>query len=828
MAKKRTNMSTDAQAIIDKFVRNNVLDPKSLYNLVGELYSRREDARKDIVLSITADMCMSTPTGLSQAELAILDADYINVVQYCRETLADMGRFQQDNSALHFPDEFCDLLKKLINSEEEDSVFLPFAGYAEIAFCMEAKSISGFEFNISTWAFDNIFFDACGIKGQLFCQDSINETSLEVLLSEQLTGTHYKHVVSFPPHISKKDDRVISQYFQYVLENELEEGGNMCLILPLSDLSDGPWRLFSSFLAQNCAKYNVAFLSLPSIFLPVTGMKTAVVVIEKKINADNTFFVMDADRPEFYTITREKGNYPHLKTETILETLRRADNRYVKSVLIDDVMKVNAYFKPSRFFFDENLPELKEGFEYINLGSLVYDQIHPSEYNRDGFMYPRRAGKYIRVSHLHDNYLSCIIDYDAIVEAPIPSSAYIAYANGGYSSFLNGKIKVGKITDMYSGYGREDFDNPNSDSMEILVDKTISHFAPKPNGRALLDYILRELMSDYVLEQARHFSYGTARQVMKASDFYKLKIAVPSIEVQDEILKQDRIDAVTKAGIKIDEINEKFRKDVHMMKHGLGQTVFNLGNWMKMMGYARKAGNGVVDDNAEIGRLVKVKVADIYDNIEAALKVLNRQINTFDMGDSMMETEFSLTDFIDKYIEEHPRPHVRYEFPSQQHRVDANIPQVDVDDTDPNNIKVIEYPGEYVALKGEAMDLIIFSEEALAIIFDNIVSNAVAHGFTDPDKEYVIHIDFEAEGTGYVLSISNNGDPLPSGKDPSEVFVWGKTEGGKEHAGIGGYQVKDLMEHFGGQAEIISTPDEEFTVTYKLTFTKTNLIDLSI
>lgn len=264
------------------------------------------------------------------------------------------------------------------------------------------------------------------------------------------------------------------------------------------------------------------------------------------------------------------------------------------------------------------------------------------------------------------------------------------------------------------------------------------------------------------------------------------------------------------------------------MKHGLGQTVFNLGNWMKMLGYARKAGNGVVDDNAEIGGLVKVKVADIYNNIEAALKVLNRQITTFDMGDSMKETEFSLTDFIDKYIEEHPRPHVRYEFPSQQHRVDANIPHVDVDDTDPNNIKVIDYPGEYVALKGEAMDYIIFSEEALAIIFDNIVSNAVAHGFTDPDKEYVIHIDFEAEGTGYILSISNNGDPLPAGKDPSEVFVWGKTEGGKEHAGIGGYQVKDLMEHFGGQAEIISTPEEVFTVTYKLTFTKTNLIDISI
>lgn len=828
MAKKNITLSAEAQAIIDEFVRNNVVAPMSLYTLVGELYSRRENARQDIVSSITPDMLMSSPLSLSEAELATLETEYIDVVKYCRETLADMGRYQRESSAFHFPNEFCDLISRLVESKEEDSIFLPFAGYADMAFQVRAKSISGFEFNSGAWAFDNIFLDAYGIKGEIKRQDSLNDVSLDVLLSEQRNGAHYKHVISLPPHISAKEDKHIANYMQYVLDNELEEGGDMCLILPLTDLSEGPWSLFSIYLAQNCSKFNVAFLSLPAIFLPVTGIKVAVVLIEKKTNANNSFYVMDADRPEFYTISRETGKHPILKVESILEALRLADTRYVKSVLIDDSRKYNALFSPSRFFFDENLPELKEGFEYINLGSLVSHQTHPSEYNRDGFMYPRRAGKYIRVSHLHDNYLSCGIDYDAIVDAPIPSSAYSAYANGGYVTYLNGKIKVGKITDMYSENGRDDFDNPNSDSRVILVDKTISHFAPKPNGRAMLDYILRELMSDYVLEQARHFSYGTTKQIMLARDFYKLLIAVPSLEVQDEILKQDRIDAVAKAGIKIDEINEKFRKDVHMMKHGLGQTVFNLGNWMKMLGYARKAGNGVVDDNAEIGGLVKVKVADIYGNIDAALKVLNRQITTFDIGDSMKEAKFSLSDFIDKYIEEHPRPHVRYDFPSHRHRVDANIPQVDVDDTDPNNIKVSEIPGEYIVTKGEARDFILFSEEALAIIFDNIVSNAVAHGFTDPDKEYVIHIDFEAEGTSYVLSISNNGDPLPSGKDPSEVFVWGKSEGGKEHAGIGGYQVKDLMEHFGGQAEIISTPDEVFTVTYKLTFTKTNLIDLSI
>ena len=831
MAKKNITLSAEAQAIIDAFVSDNVLNPMSLYNLVGELYSRRENARQDIISSVK-DLLMSSPLGLSEANLTILEAEYINVLKYCHDALAKIEGLYSDKP-FHLPYEFCDLISRLIESKKEDSVFLPLAGYAEMAFHMDVKSISGFEFNSWAWAFDNIFLDAYGINGEIKRQETINDDSLEVLLSEQLTGARYKHVVSFPPHISTKEDKHIAKYMQYVLENEVEEGGDMCLILPLSYLTEGPWSSFQRFLAQNSMSYNVAVISLPSILLPVTTMKVGMLIIEKSHNADNTFYFMDADRPEFfpefyYSFATDPAPRHYLKAELILETLRHNDIHYVKSVYVDDVLKENPTFAPARFFFDEDLPKLREGFKYIQLKSLIVDQTHPSEYNKDGYVLPQRSGKYIRISHLYDNPLMCTIDYSNIIEAPIPFSAYAAYANGGYAAYLNGKIKVGKITDMYSSNGRDDLNNPNSDSTVVKIDNSVFHFVPKTNSGVLLDYILRELMSDYVLAQAKRFAFGFTKQQMLKRDFLQLKIAVPSIEVQDEILKQDKIDAIAKAGAQLDEMSDKFRKDVHMMKHGIGQTVFNLGNWMKMLNYARKVGNGVVDDSSEIGGLVKVKVADIYDNIDAALRVLNRQINTFDIGTGMQTSKFSLTDFIDKYIEEHKRPHVRFDFPSQQHRAEADVPLVDIDNSDGNDMKVIAYPGEFAVRKSEANDFIEFSEKALDIIFENIVSNAVAHGFTDPDKEYVIRFDFVPEGTNYVLTISNNGAPLASDKVASEIFVWGKTYGGKDHAGIGGYQVKDLMEHFGGKAEIISTPEEEFTVTYKLTFTKTNLLNINL
>ena len=45
------------------------------------------------------------------------------------------------------------------------------------------------------------------------------------------------------------------------------------------------------------------------------------------------------------------------------------------------------------------------------------------------------------------------------------------------------------------------------------------------------------------------------------------------------------------------------------------------------------------------------------------------------------------------------------------------------------------------------------------------------------------------------------------------------------HFGIGGYEIKKLMTEFGGDVEIVSTPDEEFTVTYRLIFHNTIIQD---
>ena len=780
MAQKNTAtaLSANAKAIVDTYINQNIFEPHRANALVLELYSRREGADKNIITLASRGLIPCTLT-LSEEDFAVLEAEYREVVKYCHSFIVGLEKSQLNAESIHFPSELVELCSQLIESTKDETIFLPYAGYCDMAFALESKSVSGFDFNLSTVAFNKILFDAYGISGGISSGDS---------LAPKFEGNeHYDHIISFPPRLTSKENREIAQYTLDLLQRGLTEGGDMCLILPLEDMTTGTWYAFRNYLVKNKHSYQVLSMSLPAIFQPKTAIKFCILFIEKTDNPEGLFYFMESDREEFYFSSKDNHHQLTLKVNSILDTIQVCDNRYLHGCDLEKDNRAgnSPSFAPSRYFAYDNLPELNEGFQYFHLKELVgdlvnYDLIQVVNEEID-FMGPRPA-KYIKISSLYDNYLSCTIDYDKIYETLPPNNIYEGYASGGYVAYLNGKMKVGQVL---------------NNSKTVPFDSKIAHFAIKSDERVRMDYLLRELTSDYVLEQAKHFSFGTARQEMRSSDLYKLMIAVPSLELQDEILKQDRIAAIGKAEAKLEEINEKFRKDVHMMKHGIGQTVFNLGNWIKMLNYARKVGNGIVSDSSEIGGLVKVKVADIYDNIEASLRVLSRQITTFDIGSGMQTTEFSLTDFINKYIEEHKRPNVRFDFTSQQQEEDAN-------------------------------DFIDFSEKALDIIFENIVSNAVAHGFTETDKAYVIRFDIVPEGTNYVLYISNNGAPLASDKVASEIFVWGKTNGGKAHAGIGGYQVKDLMEHFDGKAEIISNPEEEFTVTYKLTFTKTDLLNINL
>ena len=105
-------------------------------------------------------------------------------------------------------------------------------------------------------------------------------------------------------------------------------------------------------------------------------------------------------------------------------------------------------------------------------------------------------------------------------------------------------------------------------------------------------------------------------------------------------------------------------------------------------------------------------------------------------------------------------------------------------------------------------------------LLDNIISNAKKYGFVQQDKEYVIQlsaIPYQLNGKDAVLiSIMNNGEALAKGMTPEKVFVIGEHAG--KGNGIGGWQMKNIVEHYGGAISLVNHTNEEsyFKIEYEI------------
>ena len=262
------------------------------------------------------------------------------------------------------------------------------------------------------------------------------------------------------------------------------------------------------------------------------------------------------------------------------------------------------------------------------------------------------------------------------------------------------------------------------------------------------DYLLRCLTSDIVLRQANAWAVGSVINRLRSEDFLSFKIYVPSLEDQDKHCKVDAATSVKDADARLQQTYEDFRKDMHMKKHALGQTLFNLNNWWKLLSKARKKGNGVVSDTDVLGGTKEMTVAEIFQNLETTMSKLNTQLNKFDTGYGLEREEFALADFLEQYTAKDHSPLFVFEYDadSNRHRMDFQVPDEE---------------SNCAAYKGDPIAYVTFSKEALEMVLDNIVSNACTHGFAGSEgTNNKIRMDIKSDGTSYVLTVANNGAPL--------------------------------------------------------------------
>lgn len=292
------------------------------------------------------------------------------------------------------------------------------------------------------------------------------------------------------------------------------------------------------------------------------------------------------------------------------------------------------------------------------------------------------------------------------------------------------------------------------------------------------------------------------------------KIIVPNHDEKERLafLAEANYEALLSSQEELKQEHDNYTKAVRMRKHALTQSLSSIGAKFNALNKCRIRQNGELSDDYVINPLQGTTVKEIFEflstRIEEMMPVLD---HIADVEYSFLNPEsIDPEEFIDSYIKKEEKGWLNFK-PIVSWKEGNNKGWNFTKDKD----------GRVVGKKKISLITFKFPKDALEKIFDNILSNAKAYAFTDDNrKDYQLKFSWRTDGVSLIIKIENNGTPIPENRDTASLLEYGVSTALHQdgHNGIGCNEIKDIMTRYNGRVEIVSTPKEEYTVKYVLTF----------
>lgn len=304
------------------------------------------------------------------------------------------------------------------------------------------------------------------------------------------------------------------------------------------------------------------------------------------------------------------------------------------------------------------------------------------------------------------------------------------------------------------------------------------------------------------------------------------KIIVPNHSDLERatFLSEANYNAFESSRKELEQEHKIYIKAVRMRKHALTQSASAIEATFYALNAYRERQNGTISDNERISRIKQTTVKDAFEYLSMATKDLLVKL------DHIADVEYTFTkpewinpeEFVESYIQKHENGWVNFK-PVVTWEKGHNLADKDVKIKDSENpLKEI-----IVLKKGEPLHVMQFPKDALKQILDNIVSNAMSHGFKDESRnDYQLRFSWETDGSDLKICVENNGAPIPSDRSTSSLLEYGVSTSldSNGHHGIGCNEIDGIMRKYDGKVEIVSSPEDEFKVKYILTFNRTNTL----
>ena len=347
-----------------------------------------------------------------------------------------------------------------------------------------------------------------------------------------------------------------------------------------------------------------------------------------------------------------------------------------------------------------------------------------------------------------------------------------------------------------------------TDNSLFLVPKNM--YVLKPTNGLDVKYLACQLLNPAIQKTIVELVYAKGRAAALTRSWGELiRISMKSLEEQAmfvrEVVLKDYAEQENYAAMR----EKGFKHSIRLRKHALSQNISAFDSLFSSLNYCMQEHKGRIQAKDQLSPVSPMTVGDAMESLKSQLKVICERVEKLSDEQDYGKCEaIEPQEFIEGYEREHHN--VTFKFSHAWESFEKNSFQRDYFD---------KKTGKLLFHKGESLNSAWFPKKALKQVLDNIVSNALEHGFTDITRDdYVIKSSWTTDGLNMVVRVSNNGTPMPADINTDLVLEYGYTTALNErgHGGIGGGEIAEIMHRFGGDVSVVSSPDKQFTVTYIL------------
>ncbi len=730
---------------------------------------------------------------------AALEEYLYNVKEEGLVSVIDLfANFDKDVFNSHFPEIFDDLLFRLskslgpytgeflqpmeltrficrlIGNRENQSVYNPFAGVASFnVYLPQSTNYYGQEIIRKIWSIGAMRICAYGndINSMFMPEDSIKQWNPHKKKFDVIVANapfNYKLTEGEEESIGKSES--IESFIISNSLKDLTEEGKLILVVSNGFLARANKDLVlrKKLIDEDLVE---AVISFPGGLLLNTSIPFSIVIINKAKTEKGIVKFIDAKG--FVGVTNRKISKIQ-EYQLYSKYIENKESEFIKNVTNDEIESQNYLLNVNRYFLKK--------IDGVKLNTIV--SVLPLEKT-----FNEALGIEVKIGDLNSDGSKINLDV---------KNLNIVELRKGYSKLTSSCLLIaskGKlIKSTYFHYK----------GTSVFVSNDIYAFQVK-SELVSIEYLILELQKEYFTEQLESIRSGSTIQFIKREDFLNLYIKLPSIEEQVSIVSDYRSEyqrtKIRELGLEmeLDKLKQQQKEDLSIKKHNIMQHMNNVKSAADLLLNTSQNNNGTLYFNTILDAENNLAVEDIYQEMLKGIRNVLYYVDNITNEISFSQSEtVDVSEMVKKAIAQGNMYNERF-------KVEFSI--------DHKSFQFIDSDGEI----GEISPIVDFSNLDFLELFNNILENAVNHGFTEKSRKYIFRIRLVGDlgASNVILTFSNNGNPFPKGM-ADRYHIKGEKGGIYGNKGIGSWKVMQIANHFNSEINVHDLNEEEFPVKIEL------------